>query len=291
MMNTINAARPSKRPSPRPSPIAGTWYSANPKELRRTVNSYIDQAANPELPSDVVALVAPHAGYVYSGSVAGHAFKTVKGRSYECVCVISPLHQYHPQPLLTSAHTAYATPLGEIPLDTANIERINEKLKAVTGSGLTPIARDQEHSLEIELPFLQCALQGDFALIPIMMRDQSRQVAKALGEVLGEVLNPQTCLLVASSDLSHFYSETEANQLDQKVLDALQDFSPDGLFDLKDRGQGQACGLAPMAAVMWASAQHGATDVTLLKYDTSASTTGDRTSVVGYAAAAITRPD
>jgi len=279
------------RPSPRPSPIAGTWYSANPNELHRTINNYINQAANPELPGEVVALVAPHAGYAYSGAVAGHAFKTVKGRGYDSVCVISPLHQYHSQALLTSAHSAYATPLGEIPLDTANLEKINEKLEAVTGSGLTPITHDQEHSLEIELPFLQLALDGDFALIPIMMRDQSRQVAKALGAALAEVLNPETCLLVASSDLSHFYAETEAHQLDQKVLDALQDFSPDGLFDLKDQGQGQACGLAPMAAVMWASAQHGATDVTLLKYDTSASTTGDRNSVVGYAAAAITRPD
>ena len=274
----------------RPSPIAGTWYSANPDQLRQTVAAYIEQAVNPELPGEVIGLVAPHAGYAYSGSVAGHAFKTVKGRTYECVCVISPMHQYHPQPLLTSAHTAYGTPLGEIPLDTAKIELINEKLEDKIGLGVTAVAHDQEHSLEIELPFLQAALEGNFALIPIMMRDQSRHVAKALGEALGEVLNPDSCLLVASSDLSHFYAESEANQLDNEVLRALEEFSPDGLFDLKDRGKGQACGLAPMAAVLWASAQYGATDVTLLKYDTSGTTTGDRASVVGYAAAAVTRP-
>jgi len=287
MMNEINSVRPSARPSP----IAGTWYSANPGQLRRTVNAYMDQAANPELPGDVIALVAPHAGYIYSGSVAGHAFKTVKGHSYDCVCVISPMHQYYPQPLLTSAHSAYETPLGEIPMATAELARINERLEEKIGQGLTPVPHDQEHSLEIELPFLQCALDGAFTLIPIMMRDQSRQVAKALGEVLAEVLNPDTCLMVASSDLSHFYSETEANRLDNQVLGALENFSPDRLFDLKDHGKGQACGLAPIASVLWAAAIHGATDVTLLKYDTSASTTGDRSSVVGYAAAAITRPD
>lgn len=278
-------------PGVRPSPIAGTWYSANPSQLRRTVEAYIAEAKNPELPGDVIALMAPHAGYIYSGSVAGHAFKTIKGHSYESVCVISPMHQYHPQPILTSAHTAYGTPLGEIPLATAELALINERLEEKIGLGLTPVAHDQEHSLEIELPFLQCALDGDFSLIPIMMRDQSRQVAKALGEVLVEVLNPDSCLMVASSDLSHFYSETEANQLDNKVLHALQSFSPDDLFDLKDRGQGQACGFAPIASVLWASAGLGATDVTLLKYDTSAATTGDTASVVGYAAAAITRSD
>jgi hypothetical protein len=274
----------------RPSPIAGTWYSANPKQLRHTIAAFIDQAENPDLPGEVVGLVAPHAGYVYSGSVAGHAFKAVQGRSVDCVCVLSPMHQYYPQPLLTSAHSAYRTPLGEIPLAEDKIDQIHNQLAEKIGLGLTPIAHDHEHSLEIELPFLQVALAGDFSLIPVMLRDQSRQVAKALGEVLANVLDVETCLLVASSDLSHFLNQSQANLLDNQVLNALVDFSPEKLFDLKDRGQGQACGLAPIAAVLWASAKLGATDVTLLKYDTSAATTGDTSSVVGYGAAAITRP-
>lgn len=276
--------------SVRPSSIAGTWYSSDPSQLRHTVESYIKDAVNPALPGEVVALVAPHAGYIYSGSVAGHAFKAVAGRSYKHVCVISPMHQYDPQPLLTSAHTAYRTPLGEIPLAQAELDQINAALAKKIGLKLTPVAHDHEHALEIELPFLQVALKGTFTLIPIMMRDQSRQVAKALGEVLAEILDPSGCLIVASSDLSHFYPQAEANQLDQRVLDALENFTPEGLFELKARGQGQACGLAPIAAALWASASWGATDVTLLKYDTSASTTGDTSSVVGYAAAAITRP-
>lgn len=273
----------------RPSPIAGTWYSANPGQLRKTVQGYIDDAVNPDLPGDVVALVAPHAGYIYSGGVAGHAFKTVSGQHFDSVCVISPMHQYYPQPLLTSAHAAFRTPLGEIPLAADKLDLINDLLRNKIGMGLTPVSRDQEHSLEIELPFLQVALEGDFTLVPIMMRDQSRHVAKALGSVLAHVLS-DNCLLVASSDLSHFYTESQANQLDHRVLSALVDFSPEGLFDLKAQGQGQACGLAPIATTLWAAAGLGATDVTLLKYDTSAATTGDNSSVVGYGAAAITRP-
>lgn len=275
--------------SVRPSPIAGAWYEANPTQLRETIDGYIKNASNPDLPGEVIALVAPHAGYRYSGHVAGHGFKTILGKSFKTVLVISPMHQYHPHLVLTSAHQAYQTPLGEVPLAKEKLQRITAALQEQTGLTLTPITNDQEHSLEIELPFLQHALDGDFDLIPIMLRDQTREIAKSLGEVLGETLKDENCLMVASTDLSHFYAEDKANQLDERVLSALTDFSPDRLFDLKARGEGQACGLAPMAAVLWASRKIGADQVTLLKYDTSASTTGDRSSVVGYAAAAITR--
>lgn len=281
-MNRISPARPS--------PIAGTWYSSNPEALRETIRQYLDQADLPELPGEIVALVAPHAGYQYSGPVAGYAFKAVLGKSYDTVAVISPMHQYHPQPILTSAHQAYQTPLGKVPLALDKLAQINEALLKKTGLSLTPVANDQEHSLEIELPFLQYALKKGFDLVPIMLRDQTRENAHALGEVLAETLKTDSCLMVASSDLSHFYTETQAHQLDDQVLKALTDFSPEALFELKDQGLGHACGLAPMAAVLWASKALGATDVTLLKYDTSASITGDRSSVVGYGSAAITRP-
>ena len=274
----------------RPSPIAGTWYSADPAELKKTVDGFLQNANPPDIPGEVIGLVAPHAGYRYSGAVAGHAFKTVQGRSFDNVAVISPMHQYHPQPLLTSAHQAYRTPLGEIPLAKNVLTEINNVLSEKIGLSLTPVANDQEHSLEIELPFLQRAVEGSFQLIPIMLRSQSREIARELGRILAEILKNKSCLLVASSDLSHFHPESTANQLDQRVLSELADFSPDGLFDLKAAGQGQACGLAPIAAVLWAARDLGAKDVTLLKYDTSASATGDRSSVVGYGAAAITRP-
>jgi len=274
----------------RPSPIAGTWYSANPDQLQRTVDRYIDKAVLPDLPGEVVALVAPHAGYQYSGAVAGYAYKTVLGRSFDYVAVISPMHQYYPQPVLTSAHKAYGTPLGKLPLAVEKLTEINIALQERASASLTPVANDREHSLEIELPFLQRAIKGDFSLIPIMLRDQSRTLTKTLGEIIAEKLKGESCLLIASSDLSHFYPERTANQLDNRVLSALDDFSPDGLFDLKDKGKGHACGLAAIAAVLWSARELGANDVTLLRYDTSAFTTGDISSVVGYGAAAITRP-
>ena len=281
MMNKTNSVRPS--------PIAGTWYSANPNLLRETVADYIDTATLPDLPGEVVALVAPHAGYQYSGVVAGHAFKAVKGNTYETVAVISPMHQYHPKPILTSAHRAYRTPLGDIPLAEEKLAEINNALDVKFKLRLTAVANDQEHSLEIELPFLQCALKNNFNLIPLMLRDQTHQTANQLGQVLAEVLKGESCLMVASSDLSHFYSEDTAKQLDGTVLQALENFSPDSLFELKNQNQGHACGMAAIAAVLWAARDLGGTNVTLLMYDTSATTSGDKTSVVGYGAAAITR--
>jgi AmmeMemoRadiSam system protein B len=250
----------------------------------------MEKAELPDLPGEIVALVAPHAGYLYSGQVAGHAFKAVRGKSYETVAVLSPMHQYYVQPLLTSAHRAYQTPLGEIPIDKELLAAVNTQLEQQANLALHPVAHDKEHSLEIELPFLQRALMGDFKILPIMLRDQSRRTAKILGKILPDVLQGSSALLVASSDLSHFHPESVANQLDGQVLEALADFSPDGLFDLKEQGSGQACGLAAIAAILWASQELGGTDVTVLNYNTSAAITGDRSSVVGYGAAAITRP-
>ena len=277
--------------SVRPSPIAGSWYSANPNELAQTIDAYLAEAELPLLAGEVMGLVAPHAGHIYSGPVAAYAFKTVLGRHFDRVAVLSPLHQYDPRPVLTSAHNAYQTPLGLLPIDTAAVAAVDTALQARLGLSLTPIANDREHSLEIELPFLQRTLTGEFDLVPIMMRDQSRRVAEALGLALAEALNPETTLLVASSDLSHFYPESQANQLDGRLLKTLATFSPDALFDLQDQGLGQACGLSPIATVLWAAQAWGADRVTLLNYDTSAAVTGDRSSVVGYGAAAITRPN
>jgi len=191
----------------RPSPIAGTWYDGDPDRLRQTIDDYIENAELPKISGEVMGLVSPHAGYRYSGSVAGHAFKCVKGKSYDVVVVISPMHQYYPKPILTSAHSAYRTPLGDIPLAAQKLDEINAALKMKIDMEMTRITYDQEHSLEIELPFLQRALKGSFSLIPIMLRNQSRQLSKALGLILAESLRDHTCLFVASSDLSHFYPD------------------------------------------------------------------------------------
>lgn len=274
----------------RPSPIAGLWYTGDAARLRTQITRYLDGAQLPDLSGrQVVALVSPHAGHRYSGRTAGHAFAAVRGQSPELVAVISPMHAPHPGSILTTAHRAYATPLGEIPVDRPAVQRL-EQLLAEGGMDLTPVANDGEHSLEILLPFLQVALAQPFRLLPVMLRSQSAQMAKRLGQALAQAVEGRSVLLVASTDLSHFYPEALADELDSEMLRRMRNFDPDDLFAAEHSGKGFACGVAAVAAVLWAARALGADSVEVLHHSTSADETGDRTSVVGYGAAAVLKP-
>src|SRR5512136_1072570 len=132
----------------RPSAIAGSWYEGNPKALAHAVDQYLEQAELPELPGEVVAVIAPHAGHIFSGPVAGYAFAAVKGRKPDLVAVVSPMHRPYYEPMLTTAHAAYATPLGEVPVDGEVLSALDAALRQRLGFGLAAVAYDQEHSLE-----------------------------------------------------------------------------------------------------------------------------------------------
>ncbi|MCL4825601.1 MAG: AmmeMemoRadiSam system protein B, partial [Anaerolineales bacterium] len=199
----------------RPSPIAGTWYEGDPVRLARAVDAYLDAAHVPALDGETVAVIAPHAGHRYSGPVAGYAFAALRGRTFERVAVVSPFH--------------------------------NLILKSELGFGLSPIARDREHSLEIELPFLQRVLTGGFSLIPVMIRGQEPAVARGLGLALAQVLKDKNALLVASTDLSHFYDQQTANRLDAEMLKRFESFQPEKIFEAERTGKGFACGHAAVA--------------------------------------------
>lgn len=274
-------------PNPRPSPIAGTWYEGRPEILQRSIDAYMDKAKLPELPGEVIAVIAPHAGHRYSGAVAGYAFAALRGGTPDLVAVISPMHHPYQQPLITSSHDAYSTPLGTIPIDKSSVEELDAALQADLGIGLSPVPHDPEHSLEIELPFLQRALTSDFKLLPVMVRAQDPRISQGLGKALASVLRGKNYILVASTDLSHFYDQETANKLDREMLRQIETFSPEGVFEAEHTGKGFACGHAAVAAVLWASKELGADTVKLLHYATSGDVTGDYSGVVGYGAAAI----
>ena len=271
----------------RPSPIAGRWYSADPRQLSASIDGYLADVQASPLGGQVVALIVPHAGHPYSGPVAAYAFRAVAGLKVDLVAIVSPMHQYHPLPLLTSAHQSYATPLGVIPIDGGAVAAVDAALKQDLGFGLSAVGYDGEHSLEIELPFLQRVLAGPFQLLPVMMRDQSPLTAHALGQALAKTLAGRSALLVASSDLSHFYPQQQAETLDAAILEQLAQFSPEGLFEVEAQGKGFACGLAPMAAVLWAARDLGANQVQVLHHATSGDVIKDYSSVVGYGSAVV----
>lgn len=270
----------------RPSPLAGTWYEADPDALTRSVDAYL-AAKLPSLPGEVIALIAPHAGLRYSGGVAGYAFAAARGLAPERVAIISPMHHLYAQPLLTSAHSAYQTPLGDIPVDAASIADLDAYLCDSLGFGLTPVANDPEHAIEIELPFLQRTVKPGFALLPVMMRSQTLEIARAVGAALAETLRGKNALLVASTDLSHFYKQAIAKQLDTAMLAQVAAFSPEGVCDVQQSGKGEACGFGALAAVLWAARALGADTVKLLARATSGDVTGDLHRVVGYGAAVV----
>jgi MEMO1 family protein len=271
----------------RPSPIAGTWYEGRPEILQRNIDNYLDRAKLPELTGEVIAVIAPHAGHRYSGAVAGYAFATLRNQRPDLVAVIAPMHHPYREPLITSSHDAYVTPLGNIPIDKSAIDELNAILKADIGFGLSAVPRDPEHALEIELPFLQRALASDFKLLPVMVRAQDPAVSQALGKALAGVLREKNSALVASTDLSHFYDQQMAKKLDSEMLRQIEAFSPEGIFEAERSGRGFACGHAAVAAVLWAARELGADTVKLLHYATSGDVTGDYSGVVGYGAAAI----
>jgi len=231
----------------------------------------------------VIGVIAPHAGHRYSGAVAAYAFATLRGLTPDLVVVLSPFHNYHTHPLLTTKHQAYSTPLGIIEVDQTALSELQDHLNIP----ITPISNDKEHSLEIELPFLQRVLKNDFKLLPIMIRAQEEFVAQQLGEALAQTLKDKNALLVASTDLSHFYEQQTANQLDHEMLQRFTTIKPSSIFEAERLGKGFACGHAAVAAVEWAAQGLGANHVQVLKHATSGDVTGDHSSVVGYGAAVI----
>ena len=271
----------------RPSPIAGKWYEGDPQLLARTVDEYLDDVQLPDLEGEVIAVIAPHAGHTYSGPVAGYAFATLRGRSPDLVAVIAPMHHPYFEPLITTAHEAYSTPLGNVLIDQDALRELDVVLKSEVGFGLSPVQQDPEHSLEIELPFLQRALTSEWKLLPVMVRARESRVSQGLGKALAHVLRDKNFVMVASTDLSHFYNQQTALTYDRAMLHAIETVHPNEAFDLERAGKGFACGLGAFTAVMWAARQLGADKARVLRHATSGNVTGDYSSVVGYGAAAI----
>jgi len=199
------------------------------------------------------------------------------------------MHDYHPEMLLGSGHQAYGTPLGIVPVDQAALRRLDAQLEAEIGRPLTLVRDDTEHSVEIELPFLQRALRSEFHLLPVMVRGSQPEVVRGLGRALAAVLRDRAGLLVASTDLSHYCTREVADRLDAEVLRRVEALDPDGVLRAEGEGTGFACGAGALAAVLWAARDLGADGVRILCHATSGDITGEHEEVVGYGAAVVIR--
>lgn len=279
-------------PYTRPPSVAGahSFYPSNPSQLRDQINHYLEQADLLE-EEPPLGLIVPHAGYIYSGPVAGWAYKQIVGHRYDTVIVIAPSHFEPFSYAAVMPAGAYQTPLGEVPVDDELVKELvkaGEKVMEISlqghlnrGSGLS------EHSLEVQLPFLQIVL-ADFKLVPIVVGGSGWNLCRKIGEAVAKIARGRKVLIVASSDLSHYHSYDKAYQLDQAVIDRIQTMDAEGLAEGCHSGILEACGGVPIAATMTAAGLMSAKNVKILRHATSGDVTGGmRDQVVGYLAAAF----
>jgi len=266
----------------RPAAVAGSWYPGSAQGLAAAVDRYLARATR-EVPGDLVALIAPHAGLKYSGPVAAHAYRLLRHRRFDVVILVGPSHFVGFDGVAVVRAGGFETPFGVAPIDADVAEAI---------AAATPVVREhdaahrREHSLEMQLPFVQ-RLAPTASIVPLVMGYQTADTAFALGEALTRALVGRRALVVASTDLSHYHDQATAARLDAVVLDRVSHFDADGLQDVLDRRPDHACGGGPTVAVMRAAKALGARDAVVLERADSGDVSGDKSAVVGYMAAAF----
>jgi AmmeMemoRadiSam system protein B len=260
--------------------VAGQFYPSNADTLLRAIRSYT-QVTGEKLPA--LGCVVPHAGYMYSGQVAGAVYGRLKLPTR--FIILCPNHTGRGAPLAIMSEGAWITPLGEVPID----EEIAVALKAEMPN-LTEDLESQrhEHALEVQLPFLQ-ALVKQFSFVPITVGTSNYDSLEALGKTMAQVLQAQTepVMIVASSDMNHYEADSTTRVKDHKAIDRILALDPEGLYEVVFRERITMCGYGPAVAMLTATKELGAKHATLIKYATSGDVSGDRDAVVGYAGMAV----
>ena len=265
----------------RKSVIAGTWYPGSPKVLQADIEEFFFHAPGVRIDGSARGLIVPHAGYVYSGQIAAIAYKIIKSQTFDAVLVLGPSHRALFRGVSIYDRGGYETPLGIVPVDATLANDIMAQSEIIS---YVPAAHYEEHSVEIQLPFLQVAL-GKFSFVPLVMGEQDLKTCEKLAESIVNAINGRNILIVGSSDLSHFHSYEKAVKLDSLVLKRIESMDGLGLLEDLEKNLSEACGGGPAAVTMMVSKKLGANRVKLLKYANSGDVTGDRRSVVGYASA------
>jgi AmmeMemoRadiSam system protein B len=277
----------------RPSVIAGGWYPGTEPALRRALDGYFAGVDQAPVPGRLCGLIAPHAGYAYSGQTAAHAYRQLQGRSFTTVVVLAPSHRAWFDGCAVNTEDAYETPLGRVSIDREFVEALAARTR------VQPMRGDAEHAIEIQLPFLQSML-GSFRLVPILVGSDDpalpQQLARALSETAGlppwqRGIDASTgLLLVASSDMHHIESYEEVVRRDRPVVDAVAAYDLEALTPLLTDRRCSVCGRMPILAVLHACRLLGADAVRVLHYTNSGDVTGQRragTYTVGYMSAAV----
>ena len=266
--------------------LAGTWYPGDKNTLRRTVSNYLDSVSPPSLEGRLIAIIVPHAGHVYSGRVAAYAYKLIEDQPFDRVIMIGPSHRFGFKGVSVNLQSGYRTPLGTVQVDQ---DLAREIMEASPDIRWVPQAHAAEHSLEIQIPFLQTVLK-DFKIVPIVMGQQDLRTCTELADTLTRLIDRSgRTLLLASTDLSHFHDYPKALKLDSVFADYVKAKDPAGLARAIASGQCEACGGGPAITVMMTALNLQADQSVILHYANSGDVTGDHRRVVGYLSAALIR--
>jgi AmmeMemoRadiSam system protein B len=261
--------------------VCGQFYPAGPAELRENIRELISEAKVPKIEGTIRGIIGPHAGYMYSGLTAAHAYASLHGAKYSTVVVVSPSHHDIFEGVSVFPGDSYSTPLGVVRVDKELREAVLQR---------TPIVKEsysghgEEHAVEVHLPFLQYVL-GEFQFLPLVIGNQSRECCFALGEAIGDVVRGKNVLLVASTDLSHYYPSSVAEKLDAVVINHIKQFDYESLMRDLEFQRTEACGGGPTVAVMLALSRLGVQKMSVLHHCNSGDVTGDHSQVVGYLSA------
>lgn len=268
----------------RPSILAGRWYPRPRNALTQTIQRFLTRVKTPAFDGELKAVIVPHAGYKYSGHVAANAYKLLSKKQFRRVILIGPSHRTGFKGVSVNLQTGYETPLGIVPVDLEMARKILD-----TGPNIRWLRKAHafEHSLEIQLPFLQTVLHN-FKIVPVIMGQQDFKTCLNLANTLVQVLkDAKDTLLLASSDLSHYHPYNKANAFDHRFIKDLKNFDPQGLSKDLSLGKCEACGGGPVITVLLASKAIGADQVIILNHANSGDITGDHSQVVGYLSAAL----
>jgi hypothetical protein len=270
----------------RPAAVAGSWYPGRKDALARELEGYLD-SAGAVVAGRLIALVSPHAGLRYSGHVAAFGYSLLGGLRHATVVLVGPSHRVPFDGCAVYAKGSWETPLGEAPVDEALAQALLDAEARVFDE---PRVHREEHSLEMQLPFLQQRVPG-LRIVPVLMGSQSREEVERLAARLVAALGHHPALLVASSDLSHYHPAPVANALDAQVVGDVERFDAEALMDRLERERGHACGGGPIVAVMKAARGLGASRAQILRYaDSGDAGEKDKSRVVGYLSAALLAP-
>jgi MEMO1 family protein len=268
----------------RKAAVAGSWYPGSSDALTAAVDRHLAAALDgPPPPERLVALIAPHAGLIYSGPVAAYSYRLLQTHSYDVVVLVGPSHFVGFDGVAAFRGTGFDTPLGVAPIDRDCTEAL---IQASTVVRDHQPAHVREHSLEMQLPFVM-RVAPHARIVALVMGWQTPATARELGDALASVIRGRNALLVASTDLSHYHDAQTAAQLDAVVVDHVARLDADGLQLALDVRPEHACGGGPTVSVLLAAKQLGANTSVVLKYADSGDVSGDKTAVVGYLAAAI----